>query len=54
MGAPQIIIIVLYTLSLWINLDKYTQDKQSGSSFAGSVAAIALQVGLLAWGGFFS
>lgn len=54
MGAPEIILIILYALSLYLNLEKWGKGEISGSSFAGCVASTAVQFGLLAWGGFFS
>jgi LPXTG-motif cell wall-anchored protein len=53
-GAPQIILCVLYCLSLGVNLAKHGQPKTGKESFWTGLIAIIIVVTLLIWGGFFS
>lgn len=51
MNAPQIIMIVLLALNLFINLLKHG-EKQGSYSFWTSLVNAGIVVGLLWWGGF--
>lgn len=51
-GAPQAILLALYIMSLVINCVK--DGKQSTTHWWASAIAIAIELVLLAWGGFFS
>lgn len=55
MGAPQIILIVLYALSLGMVISKHGEEKtnEKYNAWAGLIGT-AIQIGLLIWGGFFS
>lgn len=56
MGAPQIIIIILYSLSFLVSLSNAIKEKEPTKIAAGcigSVVGIGITVGLLIWGGFF-
>lgn len=56
MGAPQIIVIILYSLSFLVNLLNALKEKDPTKIAAGcigSVAGTGIMVGLLLWGGFF-
>lgn len=52
MRAPQIILIVLYAMSLAISLCKHGEDKGK-YNFWSSLIAAAIDVAILKWGGFF-
>jgi hypothetical protein len=54
MGVPQIILIVLFAMSFTISLCKHGEPKTGFESAWISLFAIAIHVGLLWWGGFFS
>lgn len=51
-GAPQAILLALYIMSLVINCVK--DGEQSTTHWWASAIAIAVELVLLAWGGFFS
>lgn len=54
MHAPQIIMIVLWSLTLFDDLahhGEYTEPRKR--NFFGTLIAVGLSVGLLWWGGFF-
>lgn len=56
MGAPQIIVITLYSLSFLVNLLNALKETDTTKIAAGCVASVAgtgIMVGLLLWGGFF-
>jgi hypothetical protein len=53
MGAPQIIIIVLFTLNIGIAIARNGQ-KQPETNMVISIFRIAVLIGLLIWGGFFN
>ena len=53
MGAPQIIIIVLYSISLCIAANQHGKTIERKHNFWVSLIAIGIEVGLLIWGGFF-
>jgi len=54
MGTPQIILIVLWSLSLGIEIA--INDKKEGglSTIIGNIIGIAIMAWLLWWGGFWS
>lgn len=51
-GAPQAILLALYIMSLVINCVK--DGEQSTTHWWASAIAIAVELALLTWGGFFS
>jgi len=53
MKVPQIIVIVLLSLSLMYNLIKHGEDKGK-YNFWVSIIDVGVTVGLLIWGGFFN
>lgn len=56
MGTPQIIVIILYSLSFLVNLLNALKEKDPTKIAAGcigSVVGTGMMVGLLLWGGFF-
>ena len=53
MGAPQIIIIVLYSISLCIAANQHGKTIERKDNFWISLVSIGIIVGLLIWGGFF-
>ena len=54
MGIPQIIVIILYTLSYGVTISEVADGKKSGSFMLTKTFVTALMIGLLWWGGFFS
>ena len=52
MGAPQIIMVVLIALGLFIAAEKHGQPR-TNHDFGVTLVATAINVGLLVWGGFF-
>lgn len=54
MGAPQIIWIVLVTLSVGLHLSKHGEPRTERYSFWGMLLNAAITAGLLYWGGFFN
>lgn len=54
MGIPQILIIVLYTLSLGMEIQQHGKPKEGNVNAGSSFLACAIIGGLLYWGGFFS
>lgn len=53
MGIPQVAMIVLFALSLWRNLEKHGEPRGGSYDFGAALVAVALEGGLLYWGGFF-
>jgi hypothetical protein len=53
MGAPQIIMIILFALSLGINLSKHGEAKIGTYSFPLALVSVIIEVTILWWGGFF-
>ncbi len=51
-GVPQAILLALYIMSFAINC--VTDSEQSTTHWWASAIAIAVELALLAWGGFFS
>lgn len=54
MGAPQIILIIIYVFGLGISLAQHGEIKTKRENFWISLFAVAIQIALLIWGGFFS
>ena len=52
MRAPQIILLILLSLSTVLNLDIACKTNDYSKAW-GTVLGLAIQVGLLMWGGFF-
>lgn len=52
MHAPQIIVIVLFALAFWVDLDKYANSKIRGKALLQTILGLAIMAGLLWWGGF--
>lgn len=53
LGIPQIIIVVMYILSLGVSLANHGEVKTSKTSFGSSLLGTIINLGLLYWGGFF-
>ena len=53
MKAPQIIMIVLYALSLGTELVKHGRVYEQKHNFWLSLLGVAISVAILVWGGFF-
>lgn len=54
MGAPQIIIIAIYALSVGIDIAKHGEPKTGRYNAAASLIGSAIGLSLLYWGGFFN
>lgn len=54
MGAPQIILIVLYAMSLGTELSKHGEPRTGNHSFWSALVACVIVGLLLVWGGFFT
>lgn len=54
MEAPQIIVIVLYALSIGLTWAKHGTPETGKHNVFSSVLSVALMSGLLWWGGFWS
>lgn len=52
MGTPQIILIVLFALGGGVTMAKHGQSR-ADYNFGTWFVAMAIEVGLLYWGGFF-
>ena len=53
MGIPQVIMIVMLSLSLFINVVKHHEPRDGEYNGWDALIAIAIQVSILTWGGFF-
>ena len=53
MKAPQIIMIVLYALSLGTEITKHGKITEQKHNFWISLLGVAISVSILIWGGFF-
>lgn len=53
MGVPQLIVIVLYALSLGINMAYHGKPKEGKYSLPATIFSAAIMFTLLIWGGFF-
>lgn len=53
MGIPQIILIVLYSISLCIAANQHGKPRDGENNFWVSLIGTGIIIGLLVWGGFF-
>lgn len=53
MKAPQIIMIVLWSLSMGMALNDKYNNKMSTGDLMTKTISLAIQIGILWWGGFF-
>lgn len=53
MGIPQVIMIVLYAITLLLSAYNHGKPHEYNQSFWGSLVGVAIVFGLLIWGGFF-
>lgn len=53
MNAPQIIIVIMYALSLGIEIQRHGEPKHGRENAWVTLVVIAINLGLLYWGGFF-
>ena len=53
MGIPQIIMIVMLALTLFTNIANHNKPREGKYNAWQALISIAIQVSLLAWGGFF-
>ena len=53
MGIPQVIMIVLLALMLFINIANHNKPREGKYNGWDALIAIAIQISLLTWGGFF-
>lgn len=53
MGIPQIIIIVLYAMTLLVSAHEHGKPREGKTNFWISLLGVAIIFGLLIWGGFF-
>ena len=54
MGAPQIILLVLFCISAVVQLGADGEPKEGNHSFVGWALKTGIFISLLAWGGFFN
>ncbi|GAA0083139.1 hypothetical protein [Clostridium sp. CTA-6] len=54
MGMPQIILIILSTLSLGIVMSRHGQPREDKYNFFTNLISTGIVIGLLIWGGFFN
>jgi len=54
MGTPQIVLIALWAIDFGIAIAKHGQPKKENHSGFVTAAAIAINVAVLTWGGFFN
>ena len=53
LGIPQIIICVLYVISLGMYAIKHGEPREGNYNFWAGLVATGINVALLTWGGFF-
>ena len=53
MGIPQIIMIVMMCLVLFINVANHNKPREGKYNAWQALVSIAIQISLLTWGGFF-
>ena len=53
MGVPQIIIIVLYAITLLLSSHSHGKPYEHNQNFWVSLLGVAIMFALLIWGGFF-
>lgn len=54
MHAPQIILIVFFSLVMGLNLAMHGKPRTGNYNFFGTCIAVAIEVSILYWGGFFN
>ena len=54
MGVPQILMIAIYAVALLIDANEHGKRRTGKTNFWAGLVGTAIQVGLLAWGGFFN
>lgn len=52
-GVPQVIYLALMGLSLGVEMTKHGQPKTGKHNFGVMLIALAIQIALMRWGGFF-
>lgn len=52
MGIPQVIVICIMAITIGINLNETSNDRQTVKDFIGSLVASLIWAALLWWGGF--
>ena len=53
MGVPQVIVIVLYAITLLLSAYEQGKPYEYNKNFWGSLIGVAIVFGLLIWGEFF-
>ena len=53
MGIPQIIMIMMMCLVLFINIVEHNKPREGKCNAWQTLVSIAIEVSLLTWGGFF-
>lgn len=53
LGAPQIIVLVIYIISLGIHMAKHGEPQNTKYNFWVGLFSTAINIALLWWGGFF-
>ena len=53
MGIPQIIMIVMMCLVLFVDVVEHNKPREGKYNAWQTLVSIAIQVGILTWGGFF-
>ena len=53
MGIPQIIMIVMLALTLFISVANHNKPREGKYNAWQALVSIAIQISLLTWGGFF-
>ena len=53
MGIPQIIMIMMMCLVLFINIANHNKPREGKYNAWQTLVGIAIQISLLTWGGFF-
>lgn len=53
MGIPQILMIILFSMSIGMSAVEHGKPKTGNNSVWSSVIGVAIEVALLWWGGFF-
>ncbi len=53
-GIPQIIMLIMYAMSLGIDLAKHGEPREGKYNAVSGLIGVAIGLALLWWGGFFS
>ena len=53
MGAPQIIVIIIYAMAIGIEATRHGQPKEGNHNVLTTLISVAINVAILWWGGFF-